>query len=223
MRSYQSTKRFSDLSERVPPINFEEQTVFVVDDEVSTLDWMQRLLSSIRLKMEKFQSPDLFLKTITAKHTGCIVLDVRMPQMSGLEVQEHLIQMGITLPVIFLSAFGDIPMVLHAIRNGAFDFLEKPVREQTLLDSINLALRHNREQHQRDIESESLRSRSNSLTNRECDVLRLIAAGKPNKAIADELGVSMKTIEYRRANIMMKLNVSCTAELICAALTLNLT
>lgn len=202
------------------PINV-PSTVFAVDDEPALLSWIQSLVKSMSLPVEIFNSPLDFLARITPDRSGCLVLDVRMPQMTGPELQSEMIRREIHLPIIFLSSHGDIPMALQAIRNGAFDFLEKPVRDNVLLERIMAALRHDQQRRAKESTREALQARMRSLTDREHDVLRLIIQGNPNKVIASELQISEKTVEYRRKAIMTKLEVNSLAQLVQITLMLE--
>lgn len=196
-------------------------TVFAVDDEPAILSWIQGLLESINQQVATFSSPLDFLARISPDQPGCLVLDVRMPAMSGQELQAALTERGIHLPIIFLSAHGDIPMAMQAVRKGAFDFLEKPVRDSVLLDRIRMALKHDQQRREQAAARNSMQARMRLLTDRERDVLRLVIEGKPNKVIASELQISEKTVEYRRKWIMTKLEVNSVAQLIQIALLLE--
>lgn len=200
----------------------EHPTVFAIDDEPAVLSWIKALLEAVRQPVETFSSARDFLERITPERPGCLILDVRMPGMTGLELQEELLRREIRLPVIFLSAHGDIPMALKAVRNGAFDFIEKPVRDNFLLDRVQLALRQDQLRREQIAARERIQGRLSLLTGREREVLRRVVEGMPNKTIAAELQISEKTVEYRRNRIMTKLEVNSVAQVVQIALQLGL-
>jgi two-component system response regulator FixJ len=192
----------------------ERPTVFVVDDDPAILDSVQLLLRSVDLDAETFSSANEFLEAYGPERLGCLVLDVRMPGMSGLELQEKLDSMGSTLPIIFVTAHGDVPMAVQAVKAGAVDFIQKPFRHQELIDKTRQAI----EQHARS--REELASRKElaehiaSLTPREREVMDLVVEGKANKAIAHDLGISQRTVEIHRARVMSKMQASSVSELV---------
>lgn len=189
-------------------------TVFVVDDDEGVRNSLRFLLKSVGLQTQALSSATEFLDAYKASQPGCLVLDVRMPGMSGLELQQQLNLRGAVIPVIFITGHGDIPMAVEAMQQGAFDFLQKPFRDQDLIDRIQRALErdaHNRaalEQHAR------IRERLDSLTPREREVLALMTRGKPNKIMAAELGVSQRTVEIHRARVMEKSGAASLAQLV---------
>ena len=189
-------------------------TVFVVDDDEGVRNSLRFLLKSAGLQTQALSSATEFLDAYKASQPGCLVLDVRMPGMSGLELQQQLNLRGAVIPVIFITGHGDIPMAVEAMQQGAFDFLQKPFRDQDLIDRIQRALErdaHNRaalEQHAR------IRERLDSLTPREREVLALMTRGKPNKIMAAELGVSQRTVEIHRARVMEKSGAASLAQLV---------
>lgn len=195
------------MKERTP-------TVFVVDDDEAVRSSLRLLLKSVGLPASAYGTAQEFLKAYDPEQPGCIVLDVRMPGMSGLEMQHELNLRGAIIPVIFITGHGDIPMAVEAMQHGAFDFLQKPFRDQDLLDRIQRATTRdcaNRaELHERD----RIRERLASLTPREREVLRLVTHGKANKVMAAELGVSQRTIEIHRARVMEKMAAASLAQLV---------
>jgi two-component system, LuxR family, response regulator DctR len=189
--------------------------VYVLDDEATVLDALSFLLTSRGLTVHAFsQSADL-LAAVDAKAglvRGVFLLDIRMTPLSGLRVFDELTARGLRNPVIFLSAHGDIPMAVDALKNGAFDFLEKPYSGNTLVDRVEQALAVDAAMQQLDARTEENRARLASLTQREREVMQRVVAGKLNKVIADELGVSMRTVEVHRARVYAKLGVRSAAE-----------
>ncbi|HUK02360.1 MAG TPA: response regulator transcription factor [Steroidobacteraceae bacterium] len=189
-------------------------TVFVVDDDEGVRNSLRFLLKSVGLATRALGSASEFLEAYKVSQPGCLVLDVRMPGMSGLELQQQLNLRGAVIPVIFITGHGDIPMAVEAMQQGAFDFLQKPFRDQDLIDRIQRALerdarnRASLEQHTR------IRERLDSLTPREREVLALMTRGKPNKVMAAELGVSQRTVEIHRARVMEKSGAASLAQLV---------
>jgi FixJ family two-component response regulator len=172
------------------------------------------LLSTVGQPCQSFASAGEFLDQYDPANRGCLVLDIRMPRMSGLELQSELNARGSDLPVIFITGHGDIPMAVEAMRRGALDFIRKPFREQDLLDRINEALDAELIRRKKAMEASELVERINSLTDREKAVFEAVADGKMNKVIGFDLGISERTVEVHRANVMKKLNVRTLAELI---------
>jgi RNA polymerase sigma factor (sigma-70 family) len=191
-----------------------EQTVFVVDDDPAVGDAIRLLLRSVGIATQVFLSATEFLDAYDPERPGCLVLDVRMPGMSGLELQQRLSDMGSILPIIFVTAHGDVPMAVTAVRTGAMDFIEKPFRDQELLDKIQEALEHDRRQRARQHDLTAIRERLGSLTPREREVLELVVDGKPNKNIARSLGISQRTVEIHRARVMEKMKVRSVSVLV---------
>jgi len=188
--------------------------VFIVDDDEAVRDSLRLLLKSVGLNPLTLASAQEFLTAYDPAHPGCVVLDVRMPQMSGLEVQEQLNLRGAPIPVIFITGHGDIPMAVEAMQAGAFDFLQKPFRDQDLIDRIQRALEKDRATRATLGERGLLRERFESLTPREREVLALVVAGKPNKIMAADLNVSQRTVEIHRARAMEKMGASSLAQLV---------
>lgn len=189
-------------------------TVFVVDDDEAIRNSLRLLLKSVGLAARALPSAGEFLETYQPSQPGCLVLDVRMPGMSGLELQEQLNLRGATIPVIFITGHGDIPMAVEAMQHGAFDFLQKPFRDQELINRIQRALARDAETRAGLKEHERIRERLESLTPRERDVLALMTQGKPNKIMAHELGLSQRTVEIHRARVMEKSGASSLAQLV---------
>ncbi len=190
-----------------------ESTVFVVDDDPSVRGGLARLFKSVGLAAEVFASAREFLERASAEGPACLVLDVRMPELSGLDLQEELARGGVTIPVIFITGHGTVPTSVRAMKAGAADFLEKPVDEQKLLDAVHRALEQDRRARQEHAEVAELRRRLESLTPRERQVLSYVVAGRLNKQIAAELGTSEKTVKVHRARVMEKMKVASLAEL----------
>lgn len=191
-----------------------KQTVFIVDDDEGVRDGLSMLLSTVGQPCQSFASAGAFLDQYDLANRGCLVLDIRMPRMSGLELQSELNARGSDLPIIFITGHGDIPMAVEAMRRGALDFIRKPFREQDLLDRINEALDVELVRRKKAMETSELVDRINSLTDREKAVFEAVADGKMNKVIGFDLGISERTVEVHRANVMKKLNVRTLAELI---------
>ena len=189
-------------------------TVFVVDDDEGVRNSLRFLLKSVGLQTQTLGSASEFLDTYKPSQPGCLVLDVRMPGMSGLELQQQLNLRGAVIPVIFITGHGDIPMAVEAMQQGAFDFLQKPFRDQDLIDRIQRALeRDNRNRAALD-QHAKIRERLDSLTPREREVLALMTRGKPNKIMAADLGVSQRTVEIHRARVMEKSGAASLAQLV---------
>jgi two-component system response regulator FixJ len=192
----------------------EAPTVFVVDDDPAIRFAMQALMESIGLKHEILASGDEFLEKVSDQRSGCLVLDIRMPGLGGLELQEELIRRGNTLPIIFITGHGDVPMAVDAMQKGAVDFIQKPFRDQDLLDRVREALATDEEQRKSQQEHAEVAERLARLTNREREVFDLVVTGKPNKVIAYELGVSQRTVEIHRARVMEKMSAKSLADLV---------
>jgi FixJ family two-component response regulator len=189
-------------------------TVFVVDDDEGVRNSLRFLLKSVGLTAMTVPSALEFLKTYDPEQPGCLVLDVRMPGMSGLELQQQLNVRGAMIPVIFITGHGDIPMAVEAMQHGAFDFLQKPFRDQDLIDRIQRALATDHKNRLALRQRESIRARLDSLTPREREVLDLMMRGKPNKVMAAELGLSQRTVEIHRARVMEKTEAASLAQLV---------
>ena len=191
------------------------QTVFIVDDDEAVRDSLRLLLRSVGLNAETYKSALTFLDAFDAQRSGCLILDVRMPGMSGLELAKALReQRQNKLPMIFITGHGDVPMAVQAMQLGALTFIQKPFRDQELLDLIFEALKQDAGNRQALDEHQVIRRRLTSLTPRESQVLDLLLQGKANKVIASDLGVSQRTAEIHRANLMEKMQAHSLAELI---------
>jgi FixJ family two-component response regulator len=191
-----------------------DPTVFIVDDDEAVLDSIAELVMSVGLRASTLRSAQQFLDTFEAEQPGCLVLDVRMAHKSGLALQEELNAVGARIPIVFISGHGDISVAIKAIKAGAVDFVQKPYREQQLLDSINEALRRDADIRQANDGSDDLAGRLAVLSERERDVLEHVVRGLSSKAIAKELDISYRTVELHRSHIMEKLRVHSVAELI---------
>ena len=188
--------------------------VFVIDDDRMIRDGLQSLIRSVGLRVETFASAQDFLGTKRPDTPACLVLDVRMPGLSGLDLQMKLRDDGIPIPIIFITGHGDIPMSVRAMKEGAHEFLTKPVRGQDLLDAVQKALASDRELRQERREANEIRARFESLTPREKEVLELVVAGLLNKQIADQLGMSELTVKTHRAHVMEKTQAESLAHLV---------
>ena len=188
--------------------------VMVVDDDSGVRNAMRSLLKSVGLASQLHGSAQEFLESYDPMQPGCLVLDIRMPGMSGLELQQQLNLRGAVVPVIFMTGHGDIPMAVEAMQHGAFDFLQKPFRDQDLLDRIQRAIARDAELRVSLGEHARIKSYLETLTPREREVLDLMTQGKQNKAIAQDLGVSPRTVEIHRARVMEKMNAQSVAELV---------
>ena len=188
--------------------------VFIVDDDPSVLKALTRLISFAGLNVVTFASPQEFLDSHDQNAPGCLVLDVAMPHINGLELQQALAASGSELPLIFLTAHGDIPMSVRAIKQGAVDFLTKPVHDSDLIEVIHGAIKKNRIARQARLKLIDLQQRLATLTPREREVLSHVVSGKRNRKIADELGTAEQTIKIHRASLMKKLKAESLAELL---------
>lgn len=195
-------------------ISEEAPTVFVVDDDAAIRFAMQALMDSVNLKHEIFASGDEFLEKVSDQRAGCLVLDIRMPGLGGLELQEELNRRGSALPIIFITGHGDVPMAVDAMQHGAVDFIQKPFRDQDLLDRVREALITDEERREEQHKHAVVAERLARLTNREREVFDLVVTGKPNKVIAYELGVSQRTVEIHRARVMEKMQARSLADLV---------
>jgi FixJ family two-component response regulator len=191
-----------------------EATVFVVvDDDDAAREGLQDLIKSVGLEVSAFSSAEEFLDYYDEGWCGCLLLDVRMPGMSGLKVQDELRARGSRLPIIFITGYADVSMAVKAVKNGAMDFVEKPVGDQNLLDKVHEALAKNREARQREGKHKAIEAQLELLTSREREILDLLKVGRYSKAIALELGLSRKTVDAYRRRILDKLGVESAAEL----------
>jgi RNA polymerase sigma factor (sigma-70 family) len=197
-------------------------TVVVIDDDQSVREALQGLLQSVALPVELFSSVREFLDSNRLDAPGCLVLDVRLPGQSGLDFHDDLVKANVPLPVIFISGHADVPMSVKAMKAGAVEFLTKPVRHQDLLDAIHRAIEHDRSRRERAQITARLRARFDTLTAREREVMRLVTAGRLNKQVAAEIGISEATVKLHRGQLMRKLGVQSLAELVRTADKLQL-
>jgi two-component system, LuxR family, response regulator FixJ len=195
--------------------------VFVVDDDEAVRSSLRLLLKSVGLAASALPTAQEFLDTYRPQQPGCLVLDVRMPGMSGMELQQQLNVRGAVIPVIFISGHADIPMAVEAMQQGAFDFLQKPFRDQDLIDRIQRALAKDQSNRAELQQRTQIRERLESLTPREREVLDLVTSGKPNKVMAGDLGVSQRTVEIHRARVMEKMGATSLAQLVRMVMDLN--
>jgi FixJ family two-component response regulator len=191
----------------------DDATVFVIDDDDQMRAAMQRLLKSVGLRAEAFASPQEFLRRKLPDGPSCLILDVRLPGMSGLDVQRKLTETGLQIPVIFITGHGDIPMTVKAMKSGAVEFLTKPFRDQDLLDAIQQALQRENELREQQHEIQELQDRYQTLTAREREVMGLLASGMLTKQIASRLGTSEITAQVHRGQVMRKMGANSPAEL----------
>ena len=196
------------------PSSTPEQRIYIVDDDEALRDSLAWLLDSAGYLTQSFDSAEAFLAGYNDGLTGCVLLDVLMPGMSGLELFDRLCELHATLPVIFITGHGDVPMAVAALKRGAADFIEKPFNDEDMLTLIRQCLAVERDERDRRRQDAEVARRLDQLTQREREVLELIIAGKLNKQIADTLGISIKTVEVHRARVMEKMGANSLAELV---------
>ena len=189
-------------------------TVFIVDDDRGLRQAIHDLVESVGLRAESFASGEDFLRAKRMNRPSCLVLDVRLPQMSGLDFQQRLTETGIQIPIIFITAHGDIPMSVRALKSGALEFLTKPFRDQDLLDAIHQALERDRVAREQQSEIHNLLERVRTLTAREQEVMNLVVSGMLNKQIASEIGTSEATVKIHRGNVMRKMKAGSVVGLV---------
>jgi FixJ family two-component response regulator len=199
-----------------------ENLVFVVEDDASMRTALKNLLRSVGLEAQLFATADEFLKHERPNVPSCLILDVRLPGLSGLDLQRELSAAHIHIPIIFITAHGDIPMSVRAMKAGAVEFLTKPFRDQELLDAIQVSLAQDRVRRRKDNEFAELNKRFQSLTSRERELLPLVVSGRSNKEIASELGTSEITVKVHRGNVMRKMNAASFADLVRMAADLQI-
>ncbi|AEI76745.1 Transcriptional regulatory protein FixJ [compost metagenome] len=197
------------------------ETVFIVDDDEAMRDSLTWLLEGNGYQVRSFTSAEQFLAAYDASQVSCLILDVRMPGMSGPELQERMLAEQIDIPIVFITGHGDVPMAVSTMKRGAIDFIEKPFDESELRALVERMLTKARTDHSAAREQRAAKDLLGKLTTREQQVLERIVAGRLNKQIADDLGISIKTVEAHRANIMEKLNVNTVADLLRLALSRN--
>jgi len=193
----------------------EQQTVFIIDDDAAVRDSIQELVESVGLRAQSYASAQAFLDTFQPERPGCLVLDVRMAGMSGLILQEKLNELGVRIPVIIITGHGDVPMAVRALQSGAVDFIQKPYRDQLLLDSINKALVVDAAARRSSAGKDNLDEQIATLTKREREVYDKLSEASSSKHIARDLGISPRTVEAHRQNVLHKLKVGSVKELIC--------
>jgi two-component system, LuxR family, response regulator FixJ len=205
----------------LPPLHPSTPIVYIVDDDDGMRRALDLLLNTVGHKTAAFSRPREFLASFKADAPGCLILDIRMPEMSGLELQQQLNRMGSTLPVIFITGHGDVPMAVQAMKEGAFEFIQKPFRDQDLLDRVNHALKLDADNHSTAARRVDVQHRLDSLTPRERQVMAMVVDGAANKVIAIDLHLSERTVEIHRAKVMEKMDARSVAHLVKLHLTLS--
>ncbi|SEP65762.1 two component transcriptional regulator, LuxR family [Solimonas aquatica] len=198
--------------EKVPAES--QGVVYVLDDEEAICDSVELLMKSVALPTRSYQSPAHFLADWRLEWRGCLLLDVRMPGMSGLEIQRLLSERGSRLPIIFMTGHGDVPMAVEAMRVGAFDFLQKPFHDEDLIERVQRAMQQDARDAERDTQRAQIKSRYETITPREREIAQRLMSGAANKLIAYDLKLSERTVELHRAHIMQKMGVRSLAELV---------
>jgi FixJ family two-component response regulator len=198
-----------------------EPTVFIVDDDQEVREALELLMSSIGLEAETYGSAREFLDRFDPERTGCLVLDIRMKGMSGLELQQRLHEHPLHPPIVVITGHGDVPMAVRAVKGGAVDFIEKPFNDQILLDAVHRAIEQDAEQRGRVSQLAEIRARLGRLTPREREILDLVIAGHRNKVIAIDLGISQSTVEAHRARVMEKMQARSLSDLMRMMLTID--
>jgi FixJ family two-component response regulator len=189
-------------------------TVFIIDDDRGMRQSIQDLVESVGLRAESFATGEEFLRRKRTNDPSCLVLDVRLPQISGLDFQRQLAETGVEIPIIFVTAHGDVPMSVRALKSGAVEFLTKPFRDQDLLDAIQQALQRDRAARERQAEIHDLQERYQTLTAREREVMTLVVSGMLNKQIASEIGASEATVKIHRGHVMQKMQAGSVIDLL---------
>ncbi len=192
----------------------QDPIIFVVDDDEAVRLSTEMLIRSMGLRVESFESAAEFLEDFDPQQPGCIILDIRMPGMSGLELQEHLNEIQATIPVIFVTGHGDVPMAVKAMKAGAIDFIQKPFRDQELIDRVHAALDHDTDERQESEVRATIQEYVDLLTTRELEVMGLVVDGRANKEIAFDLGLSPRTVEIHRARVMSKMSAESLPDLV---------
>lgn len=197
------------------------ETVFIIDDDDEVRNALRRLMVSIGLNVQVYTSANAFMAQFDPDIPGCILLDVRMPGMSGLALQEHLQTLPLATPVIIITGHGDVPMAVQAIQNGAIDFIQKPFNDQLLLESIHKAIEIDAKQRGKALRKAEIQERIDLLTDRETQVMEQVVSGKRNKVIAFDLGITQSTVEAHRAKVMEKMQAKTLSDLMRMLLSIN--
>jgi two-component system, LuxR family, response regulator FixJ len=205
----------------VNPMSLADQTVFIVDDDEAVRDSLGFLMKTLGIPYRTYAVAADFLAEFNVNRSGCLVLDIRMPAMSGLELQKELARRHSILPIVFITGHGDIPMAVEAMRDGAFDFIQKPFRDQDLIDCVHNALAADSRNREALIQREQVNCSLKTLTERERQILDRVVDGKSNKAIAADLGLSQRTIEVHRAHVMEKMHADSVAHLVRMIVNMN--
>jgi len=196
-------------------------TVFIVDDDETIRDYLGVLMCSASFEYEAYQNAQSFLDNYDAERTGCLLLDIRMPGISGLELQAQMKEMGLGLPVMFITGYGDVAMAVEAMKKGAVDFIQKPFHDQELLNRISQIIDQTQDKQQEQVERQRALTRFETLTAREREIMAQVVEGVGNKVIAAELGISRRTVELHRANTMQKMKAHSLAQLVKMGLLLQ--
>lgn len=189
-------------------------TVFIIDDDEAMRDSLGLLMRSVGINYETYSNAQSFLENYEESRSGCLLLDIRMPGMSGLDLQQKLQEMDAELPILFITGHGDVPMAVEAMKKGAVDFFQKPFRDQALLDRISQVMAQLNDNQKKQAERQQIRSRLERLTARENEILNLVVQGVGNKVIAADLGISQRTVELHRAHVMQKMQADSLAQLV---------
>ncbi len=195
-------------------MSIKKQKVYIVDDDVAVLDALSVLMNSAGINFEAYSSAEDFLEYFNANYSGCLLLDIRMPNMSGLQLQKVLNEKGIKIPIIFVTGHGDVPMAVQAMKKGAWGFLEKPFNDEILIDDINRAFAMNAASRHAEKQQKTIANRIKQLTPRENEIMKKIVSGAHNKTIAFDLGLSQRTVELHRSHIMQKMRARSLAQLV---------
>jgi FixJ family two-component response regulator len=204
-------------------MNKRDPVVYVIDDDASVRGAIRNLLESVALAAETYGSPQEFLSAFRPDSPGCLILDIRLPEGSGLDFQTSLINRGVRIPIIFITGHGDVAMSVRAMKAGAVEFLTKPFRQQELLDAIYHAIQRDRADRERQAERVDIRNRYKSLTRREIEVMGLVVAGMSNKQIASKIGIQQATVKFHRGRVMAKMRADSVPDLVRMAERLELT
>lgn len=200
-----------------------EPMVHIIDDDQAVRDSLAFLLQSMRIPAVAYESAAAFLSTLSSEQNGCIITDIRMPDVTGIDLLRRVKEMKLQMPVIVITGHGDVPLAVEAMKLGAFDFLEKPFNDEAMVSTVRLALDRSRRAEKANTDRAELEKRLASLSSRERDVLNGLIAGHPNKVIASDLAISPRTVEIYRANVMTKMQASSLSELVRMAITAGLT